>query len=148
VALRRRQRQRLAKKVQKVLPDVRILGVGVGTAGPDPRLLLWAFLGGYLAITLLVSLALRTFVAPGGLLSLAVFFAVSRPRYVVLTDRGVAVLKRGILRGTPKDVTARVDAGILERASAVSHERRQLDLGSERVWIKDSEVRALRVGLP
>jgi hypothetical protein len=147
MALGVRQRKKIASKAQAKLPDAQVHGVALGHAGPDPMILGLTFAGAYVGIVILILVIFQVLVLPGGLIVILAYYAVAKPRYLVATDRGVAVFKRSVLNNAPTGIVARADPGVLDRLVSSSGNRRLVDVGAERVWVKASEVAALRAGL-
>jgi hypothetical protein len=97
--------------------------------------------GGAVATTVAVSALAGTFVGPGVIAVMAVFWALDPPRGVVVTSNSVTVMKRSMLTGKPTTV---VEVAHLASALAPPASRSgpwsAHDLGRERVWLTRTEA--------
>jgi hypothetical protein len=109
----------------------------------SPKLPGLLLLGGWITITVVLSALLQGFAAVGGLPMLAIFFAVNNPRGVLLTDRGVALLKCGFLNGRPTDLVS------VEVPEALTHTTEQqagatrVHIGGHHIWVRDKDLAML-----
>ena len=146
MALGDKARAKRAERAQKELPDARVLGIGMASAGPDPRLVVLGAVGIWAGVVVLIAVITRQIVLPGGLVVILVMQAVQKPRYLVRTDRGYAVLKRSTWTGRPSSVVARADPAVLDRPVEGQGKRHRYDFGAELVWVLDRELAAVRAG--
>jgi hypothetical protein len=91
VALRERVKRKHIESAIKVLPadGARPIDYALGGGGSmSPRMLVLALVGGWVVVTVLLSVALHTLVVIGAIPLVIVSFALNQPRGVLLSDRG------------------------------------------------------------
>jgi hypothetical protein len=146
MALSARNKRKHIKKALTLLPpsDAQPLDYAVGGGGAlAPRFLGLMLLGGWVMITIVLSLVLRTFVAVGALPMLAVFFGVNHPRAVLLTDRGAALLKCGFLNGRPTELIGTDVAEAVARPGDHQAGATRIHLGGQHIWLRDKDLARL-----
>ena len=107
-------------------------------------MLLIALITGWIGITSVLSLLFQAVVGPGALVAIIVWYVLSKPRYLVRTAGDVAVMKKGLLNDQPEAVVTRLDLARFEQSIGTSSGRRHVDVGPEQLWVKESELDALR----
>jgi hypothetical protein len=145
VALRAAQRFKLAKKIEQRFDRALVMGLAVGHAGPSPSVLIPAFIGGYIGVGVLLTVLTGQLIVVGALPLLLTYNAIARPRFVVFTDHGLAALKKTTLTGAPGALVGQAAPAVVLRPVAVAGRRRQIAVGTEKIWMKDSEIAELRL---
>ena len=143
MGLSARNRRKHIDKAMALLPadGARPLDYALGGAGGlPPTALRWALLAGWIGLTLVLSLALRTFAAVGVLPMLAMYFALNRPRGVLLSDRGLASLKCGFFNGRPTELAGLGPLTSLDRRLAGQANSTKLQIGADEVWVADKDL--------
>jgi hypothetical protein len=111
-----------------------------GGGGMAPARLRWLMLGGWVALTVVLSLALRTFVAAGVLPVLAVWFAVNQPRGVLLSDHGLASFRCGFFNGRPDQLMGIDGLLSLDQRVASDGSSTKLRIGDDEVWLSHKDL--------
>jgi hypothetical protein len=146
MALSARNRRKHLKKAVTLLPPdgAQPLDYALGGAGQlPPRLLSLALLGGWVVLTVLLSVVLQSIVVVGFLPMLVLFFLLNKPRGVLLTDRGVALLKCGILNGRPTDLISVDSVEALQRRAETRGGSTKIDVAGRPVWVRDKDLAAM-----
>jgi hypothetical protein len=138
----RNKRKHIDKALTFVPQDgARALDYSLGGAGGlPPTLLRWAFAGVWVALTIVLSVLLQTFAAVGVLPMIALFFAVNKPRGVLLTDRGMASLRCGFLNGRPTSLLGLAALTALDQRIERRSGSTKLQIGDDQVWLRDADL--------
>jgi hypothetical protein len=138
----RNRRKHMAKAMALVPQDgARPLDYALGGAGSlPPALLRWTIFGGWIAVTLVLSVLLKTFVAVGFLPMLGLFFLLNKPRGVLLSDRGLASLRCGFLNGRPTDLLGLGPLISLDQRLETKAENTKLQIGDDAVWLTHKDL--------
>ena len=105
-----------------------------------PSLLRWGLLGGWLVVTLVLSVLLKTFVAVGVLPMIAIYFAVNKPRGVLLSDRGLASLRCGFFNGRPTGLLGLAPLTALDLRIEARSGSTKLQIGDDQTWLADKDL--------
>ncbi|MDQ1369295.1 MAG: hypothetical protein QOF20_1648 [Acidimicrobiaceae bacterium] len=147
MALRERVKRKHIESAIKVLPadGARPIDYALGGGGSmSPRMLVLALVGGWVVVTVLLSVALHTLVVIGAIPLVIVSFALNQPRGVLLSDRGVALLRRSFLTSRPEAVVGLDSSASLGRAVKQQAGYTRIQVGPGQVWVKDSDLTRLR----
>ena len=138
----RTKRKHMEKAAGLVPQDgARALDYALGGAGGlPPSLLRWGLLGGWLVVTLVLSVLLKTFVAVGVLPMIAIYFAVNKPRGVLLSDRGLASLRCGFFNGRPTGLLGLAPLTALDLRIEARSGSTKLQIGDDQVWLADKDL--------
>ncbi len=138
----RTKRKHMEKAAGLVPQDgARILDYALGGAGGlPPSLLRWALGAGWLALTLVLSVLLQTFVSVGFLPMIAIYFAVNKPRGVILSDRGLASLRCGFFNGRPTGLLGLAPLTALDQRIDARSGSTKLQIGDDQTWLADKDL--------
>lgn len=112
-----------------------------GGGGMAPTRLRWVVFGGWLAVAVSLSLVLDTPIAVGLLPTIAIYFAVNKPRGVLLTDHGLASLQCGFFNGRPTQVLGLDGLASLDQRVAVEGTSTRLQVGPDQVWLHNKDLK-------
>lgn len=147
MALNARTKRKHIEAAVKFIPvdEAHPLDYAAGGGGAwSPSLLTIALLGGWVVVTILLLMALHSFIIIGILPVAGVFFALNQPRGVLLTDHGVAALHRNFLNSRPDAIVGLDSAATLDRAVRHQVGYTKIHVATSTVWLKDSDLRRLR----
>ena len=138
----RTKRKHMEKAAGLVPQDgARALDYALGGAGGlPPSLLRWGLFGGWLVVTLVLSVLLKTFVAVGFLPMIAIYFAVNKPRGVLLSDRGLASLRCGFFNGRPTGLLGLAPLTALDQRIEARSGSTKLQIGDDQTWLADKDL--------
>ncbi len=109
-----------------------------------PQLLSAAVIGGWLVVTVVLSLLLHTAVIIGAIPVLVVFFALKQPRGVIVTNHGIGLLRTSFWNGRP-DATIGLDgAAALNQVLRRQGGYTQVQVANNPVWLKETDRRRLQ----
>jgi len=87
-----------------------------------------------------LSLALKTFVVVGVLPMIAVYFAVNKPRGVLLSDHGLASFRCGFVNGRPTQLLGLDGLLSLDKRVGVEGASTKLRVGDDEVWLTNRDL--------
>jgi hypothetical protein len=142
MALSARSKRKHVTKAMTMLPaGATPLDYAVGGAGGmPPARLRWVMVGGWVIVTVVLSLALKTFVAVGALPMIAVYFAVNKPRGVLLSDHGLASFRCGFVNGRPTQLLGLDGLLSLDKRVGVEGASTKLRVGDDEVWLTNRDL--------
>jgi hypothetical protein len=144
-SLSSRNRSRRADEAQKLLGQGEVVrAYAQGVAGPDPTQTIIKIIGGAIATAVLMYLLLKTFIVPGYLLFIFIYWAFNPPRALAVTDSHLVLFKRSKFNAKPVEVIGTFDRTALVAPSTERYTR--LTLGNETVWASQGEYAALTQG--
>lgn len=146
MGLSQRNRRKHITKAMTMLPaGTNPLDYAVGGGGSaPPRLLGLATIGGAAALSVLASMLLHSVTIIGALPMLAVYFAINKPRGVLLSDRGLALFTCGFLNGRPNQLLGTTDLTPLAGGSSPRAGSLHLSMGEHPVWLPERDVARFR----
>jgi hypothetical protein len=137
MAMRKRTRDRQAALVQPMLPagsTLRGYAVGRGHARLTNTAIVVS--GAFVALFLVFVVVFHVILIPGGLLLIIVINEVRPMRGVALTEQGLALVRRSMWTGRPRDVVALL--------GPVPLTGRTISFGDERVTLSSGEMGELQ----
>jgi len=142
MALSARSKRKHVTKAMTMLPaGATPLDYAVGGAGGmPPARLRWVMVGGWVIVTVVLSLALKTFVVVGVLPMIAVYFAVNKPRGVLLSDHGLASFRCGFVNGRPTQLLGLDGLLSLDKRVGVEGASTKLRVGDDQVWLTNRDL--------
>jgi len=147
MTLSKRNKLKHIEKAMSLLPQdgARPIDYAVANAGSMPsRQLSWLLLGGWLAVSVVLSAATGAPFIIGGLPLLAVYYAINQPRGLLLTDHGIALLQCGFLNGRPNLLVSLNHASMLTQRGETRAGATHVRLGNDLVWVRDADLHRLQ----
>lgn len=137
----RNKRKHVTKAMSMLPAGATPIDYAVGGGGSiAPARLRWLMLGGWLAVTVIASLALQTFFAVGALPMIALYFAANRPRGVILSDHGLASFRCAFWNGRPDQLLGIDGLLSLDQRVAADGSSTRLRIGQDEVWLSDRDL--------
>ena len=151
MALSARNKRKHITKAMTMLPagaTPRDYALG-GGGGVSPARLRWLAVAGWVGLTLVLSLVFQTLVVVGALPVIAAWFAVNKPRGVLLSDHGLASFRCGFFNGRPDQLLGIDGLMALDRRVASEGSTTRLRIGHDEVWLGNKDLgRFLEVAPP
>jgi hypothetical protein len=152
VSLGEQARQRRMTEAMALLgrDDVRAVDYRVvGTGGLPPRRLLLVVGGVALAIVAVIAVAAQVLITGGALPVVAVcviYQVLNRPRGLLVTDRGMALLQLSPFSGRPKPMLdGLVDTDGLDQPVETSSVYGRIRVGEHTAWVKIEDLQRLQL---
>jgi hypothetical protein len=142
MGLSQRTKRKHVEKAMALLPaGATPLDYAAGGGGAMSPSRLRAFMiVGWIGLTLLLSMLLKTLVMVGALPMIAIYYAAAKPRGVLLTDHGLASLRRGFFNGRPDQVLGRDGLLCLDHRVGTDGSNTRLQIGEDQVWLSDRDL--------
>jgi hypothetical protein len=125
------------------------LAYAAAVSGPDPRKTIGLIIGGAIVLDIVLAASAHIAFGPGALIIVVlmlVYSAIDKPRAVVVSDRGVAVVGRSAWSGRSHEILSIcasaewLEPAIVQRGSYV-------EIPTHKLWIRRKEYESLRNAL-